>query len=168
MAYVSTSRSSDHRSSVPLGLFGPVSKAHDSLWLERSREGGWHLLSGLVVWFLEHVGGLSLALFWDEEREVELLIWHQAHERDWAAACCLQTLHPGSLTGWALAQVPEMCSARASGSQRSCLEPCLWSRGPFIFTLGSFQCKWSKIYFLDRTGNVVETNKGHTCIQFSV
>ena len=51
--------------------------------------------------FAEYVGDLisqnmwmsCLILFWDEETEVELFIWCQAHERDWAAACCLQTLH---------------------------------------------------------------------------
>ena len=38
-------------------------------------------------WFdcSEPIGELSLALFWDEETKVLSLIWHQAHERDWAA-----------------------------------------------------------------------------------
>ena len=59
-------QSSDHRPSVPLGLFCPVSEAHDSSWLERSREGVWHLLSGLVVWFLRMCGWVvtDLVLRW--------------------------------------------------------------------------------------------------------
>ena len=50
---------SDHRPSIqsaPLGLFGTESKVRGHLWLGRSGEGGWHLLSVLVVWFLRTCG----------------------------------------------------------------------------------------------------------------
>ena len=98
MVFVSISRSldSDHRpsvQSVPLGLFYPESKALDCSWLGRSREGGWHLLSRLVVWFLWMCGWVvtGLVLRW---RSWGLVTWcHQLHERDWVAVCCLQTLH---------------------------------------------------------------------------
>ena len=98
MVYVSTSwgLASDHRpsvQSVPLGLFCHESKAHDCSWLGRSGEGGWHLLSGLVVLLLRTVGELSLALFWNEETKVLSLVLQQAYEKDWAAVFCLHTLH---------------------------------------------------------------------------
>ena len=61
MVCVSESRGpdSDHRprvQSVPVGLFCTLSKAWGHLWLGRSGEGGWHLLSVLVVWFLRTCG----------------------------------------------------------------------------------------------------------------
>ena len=67
MVYVSTSwgLASDHRpsvQSVPLGLFCHESKAHDCSWLGRSGEGGWHLLSELVVWVLRTRGWVVLGL----------------------------------------------------------------------------------------------------------
>ena len=98
MVYVSTSRglAFDHRpsvQSVPLGLFYPESKAHDCLWLWRSEEGAWPLLSGLVVWFVRMCGWVVIDLVWDEEIEVGLLIWRQFCERSWDAVCWLQTLH---------------------------------------------------------------------------
>lgn len=56
---MSWSPASDHRpsvQSVPLGLFCPESKAQGHLWLGRSGERGWRLLSVLVVWFLRTCG----------------------------------------------------------------------------------------------------------------
>ena len=47
-----------------------------------------------------------------------------------------------SLTGWALA-VPEICSARATGSQRTCLESCLGSLGPQTQLLASLEGLWT-------------------------
>ena len=50
---------SDHRpcvQSVSLWLFCPESKAQGHLWLGKSGEGGWRLLSVLVVWFLRTCG----------------------------------------------------------------------------------------------------------------
>ena len=144
-------RSSDHRSSVPLGLFCPVSKAHDSSWLERSREGGWHLVSGLVVWFFRTCGWvvIGIVLRWGTWGWVTHLT-----SGSWEGLSC-SLLPPdspsGSLTDWALAQVPEMCSARASGSQRTCLEPCLWSPGPFRFHIeGVFSA--NEVRFTSWTG----------------
>ena len=95
MVYVSISWSlaSDHRlsvQSVPLGLFCPESKAQGYLWLGRSREGDWCLLSLLVVDFSERVDEVVIDAVWDEETGLEC---HQACEKDWAAVCCLQTLH---------------------------------------------------------------------------
>ena len=49
--------------SVPLGLFCPESKAHDSLWSGRSREGVDIYQMDWWFDFSEHVDGLSLALF---------------------------------------------------------------------------------------------------------
>ena len=148
MVYVSTSRglASYHRpsvQSVPLGLsilspkrmtvcgYGGVEKGPDLYWVD-----WWFDLS-------ECVDELSLTLFWDEETEVGLLIWRQFCE---GLRCSL--LAPDSpsdsLTGWAVAQVPEICSARGWGTQSTCLEPCLWSLGsqthPFASLEGCGPC----------------------------
>ena len=120
---------SNHRpsvQSVPLGLFCHESKAHDCSWLGRSGEGRWHLLSGLVVWLLRTVGELSLALFWDEETG---FVTHPT-SGSWKGLSCslLPSYSPSdSLTGWALAQVPKICSVRNLGTQSTCLQPWLWS-----------------------------------------
>ena len=64
---------SDHRpsvQSVPLGPFCPESKAQGYLWLGRSREGDWCILSILVVDFSERVDEVVIDAVWDEETEV--------------------------------------------------------------------------------------------------
>ena len=155
MAYVFTFQGlvSDHRfniQSVPLRVFWPKSKAHDHSWLGRSGKESWHLLSRLVVWFPEHVDELfDLVLRWRNWGWVSHLT-----SGSWEGLSC-SLLPPdspsGSLTDWALAQVPEMCSARASGSQRTCLEPCLWSPGPFRFHIeGVFSA--NEVRFTSWTG----------------
>lgn len=122
---------------------------------------------GRGLTFTKWIGGLISQNMWMGCH------WHYLRWRNWGLVACLTSLGsweglscsllpPDSLsdspTGWALAQVPEICSARASGSQSTCP----WSPGPYNFSFSrweSFQCKWSKIYFLDRTGNVAETKK---------
>ena len=98
MVYVSTSSplAFDHRpsvQSVPLGLFYPESKAHDCLWLWRSEEGAWPLLSGLVVWFFRMCGWVVIDRVLRWKIEFGLLVWRQFCERGWDAVCWLQTLH---------------------------------------------------------------------------
>ena len=124
---------SDHRpsvQSVPLGLFYPESKAHDCLWLRRSGEGAWPLLSGLVVWFVRMCGWVVINLDlswrnWGWVAHLTSVLWE-------GLRCSL--LAPDSpsdsLTGWAVAQVPEICSARGWGTQIACLEPACGHRGP--------------------------------------
>ena len=48
-----------------------------------------------------------------------------------------------SLTGWAVAQVPEICSARGWGTQSTCLEPCLWSLGSQTHPFASLEGLWT-------------------------
>ena len=48
-----------------------------------------------------------------------------------------------SLTGWAVAQVPEICSVRGWGTQSTCLEPCLWSPGPQTQPFASLEGLWT-------------------------
>ena len=148
MVYVSTSRglAFDHRpsvQSVPLGLFYPETKAHDCLWLWRSEEGAWPLLSGSVVWFVRMCGWvvIDLVLRWRDwgwvARPTSVL---------WEGLRC-SLLAPDSpsdsLTGWAVAQVPEICSARSWGTQSTCLEPCLWSPGPQTQPFASLEGLWT-------------------------
>ena len=148
MVYVSTSwgLASHHRpsvQSVPLGLFCHESKAHDCSWLGRSGEVRWHLLSRLVVWFLRTCGWdvIDLASRWKN------WVW-VAHLTSglWEGLSC-SLLPPDSpsdsLTGWALAQVPEICSVRGWGTQSTCLEPCLWSPGPQTQPFASLEGLWT-------------------------
>ena len=148
MVYISTSwgLASDHRpsvQSVPLGLFYPESKAHDCLWLRRSGEGAWPLLSGLVVWFVRMCGWVFIDLVlrwrnWGWVAHLTSVLWE-------GLRCNL--LAPDSpsdsLTGWAVAQVPEICSARGRDTQSTCLEPCLWSPGRQTWILASLEGLWT-------------------------
>ena len=110
--------------------YGGVEKGPDLYWVDC-----WFDLS-------ECVDELSLTLFWDEETEVGLLIWRQFYE---ALRCSL--LAPDSpsdsLTGWAVAQLPEICSARSWGTQSTCLEPCLWSLGSQTHPFASLEGLWT-------------------------
>ena len=147
MVYVSTSwgLASDRRpsvQSVPLGLFYPESKAHDCLWLRWSGEVAWPLLSGLVVWFVRMCGWVVIDLVlrwrnWGWVARPTSVLWE-------GLRCSL--LAPDSpsdsLTGWAVAQVPEICSARGWGTQNTCLEPCLWSPGPQTQPFASLEGLW--------------------------
>ena len=148
MVYVSTSwgLASHHRpsvQSVPLGLFCHESKAHDCSWLGRSGEWGWHLLSGLVVWFLSTRGWvvLGLVLRWRNWG----FITHLTSGSWEGLSCSLLPSHSSfdSLTGWVLAQVPEICSVRDLGTQSTCLQPWLWSPGPQIQPLASLEGLWT-------------------------
>ena len=148
MVYVSTSTglAFDHRpsvQSVPLGIFYPESKAHDCLWLWRSEEGAWPLLSGLVVWFVRMCGWVVIDLVlrwrnWGCVARLTSVLWE-------GLRCSL--LAPDSpsdsLTGWAVAQVPEICSERGWGTQGTCLEPCLWSLGPQAQPFASLEGLWT-------------------------
>ena len=152
--------SSDHRptvQSVSLGLFCRESKAHDCSWLGRSREGADIYQVDWWFDFSEHVDGFSLALF--KMKKLRFSCLSDILGLRGVSCSLLPPDSPSdSPTGWALAQVPEICSGRASGSQSTCP----WSPGPYNFSFShweSFQCKWSKIYFLDRIGNVAETKK---------
>ena len=158
-------QSSDHRPSVPLGLFCPVSEAHDSSWLERSREGVWHLLSGLVVWFFRTYGWvvIGVVLRWRKWGLVVRLM-RGTELQSAASRLSIWLTHrlssgPGS---WDLLCKGLRLPEYLSGPLPVSLEPCNFSFSHWQ----NFQCTRSKIYFLDGTGNVVETNKGHTCIHF--
>ena len=149
MVYVSISWSltSDHRpsvQSVPLGLLCPESKAQGHLWLGRSREGDWCLLSILVVW-LRRTCGWSChwcCLWWRNWGLVSCPMSSGLWE---GLSCSLLPLDSPSesLTGWARAHAPEICLVRAIGSQSTCLESCLGSLGPRTQLLASLEGLWT-------------------------
>ena len=143
MAYVFTFQGlvSDHRfniQSVPLRVFWPKSKAHDHSWLGRSGKESWHLLSRLVVWFLRTHGWVVIDVLRRRNRGLVTCLMSSG---SWEGLSC-SLLPPDSpsdsFTGSALAQVPEICSARPLGSQSTCLEPLLpWMSCGFCgMTLG--------------------------------
>ena len=161
---------SDHRpcvQSVSLWLFCPESKAQGHLWLGKSGEGGWRLLSVLVVWFLRTCG-------WSCHWRSEMKKMRFSCSSDIARLMRGTELQPAAsrLSIWLTHRLSSgpgswdvLCKGLGLPENLPGALPVV--TGALSFShWGSFQCKWSKIYFLDRTGNVVETNKGHTCIHF--
>ena len=151
IVFVSTSWSlvSDHRpsvQSVPLGLFYPESKTQDCSWLGRSGEEGWHLLSEPVGWFLRMCGWVVTGLVLRRRSCGLVTRRRQVHERDWAAVCCLQTLHlTHSAELW-----PRFLRFALWGSRvpkvHAWSPPCPWSAGPQTWLLASLEgcgpCGW--------------------------
>ena len=135
MVYVFTSQGlvSDYRLNVqnaPLRVFWPASKAHDCSWLGRSGKESWHLLSRLVVGFLRTHGWVVIDVL--RRRNRGLVTCLMSSDSWEGLSCSLLPPDPpsDSLTGWAVAQVPEICSARGWGIQIACLEPACGHRGP--------------------------------------
>ena len=128
---------SDHRpsvQSVPFGLFYPESKKLRTCHgLGRSREGSWCLPNGLVVDFSEHMDELSLTLFWDEETG---LVTRLMSSGLWEELSC-SLLPPGSPSDsfirllWSMFLKFPLWGNFLSGTQSTCLKPCLWSPGPW-------------------------------------
>ena len=137
---------SDHRpsvQSVSLGLFCPESKAQGHLWLGRAEKGAdvyW------VCWWFDFSERV-------DEVVIDVLRWRKwglvarlTSPGSWEGLSC-SLLPPDSpsdsFTGGAVAHAPEICSARGSGSQSTCLEPCLWSPGRQTWILASLEGLWT-------------------------